>query len=196
MVWDVTACLAVWWKDPERWRHDTVFEFVCDLTVACVCVTQGLLSVQSYADVPSVGGCGAVTGARALVVTAAATHWALRPGWPAGPCTFYWNIHTHTHTHTHTNINTAAGMSFIGLDLIYLTSLRHALKKKAPSWFFVFCVICVYLQNWGGAVAPTECIGQVFYHKARCTLANLNYTSTCWNPAGWPSAGLQPHQRE
>ena len=99
MVWDVTACLAVWWKDPERWRHDTVFEFVCDLTVACVCVTQGLLSVQSYADVPSVGRCGAVTGARALVVTAAATHWALRPGWPAGPCTFYWNIHTHTHTH-------------------------------------------------------------------------------------------------
>ena len=91
----------------------------------------------------------------------------------------------YTHTHTHTNINTAAGMSFIGLDLIYLTSLRHALKKKKRPLGSLYSVLFVCTcRIGGGAVAPTECIGQVFYHKARCTLANLNYTSTCWSPAG------------
>lgn len=47
---------------------------MCDLTVTSVCVTQSLFRVQSYTDVPSAGGRWAVTGARALVVTAATAH--------------------------------------------------------------------------------------------------------------------------
>lgn len=74
------------------------FESKCELTVAGVRVTQRLLGVQSDADVASVGGRRAVTGARALVVTAAATHGALGPGRPAGPRTFNWNTHKHTNT--------------------------------------------------------------------------------------------------
>lgn len=53
---------------------------MCQLTVTSVRVTQGLFGVQPYADVPSAGRCGAVARARALVVTAATTHGALRPG--------------------------------------------------------------------------------------------------------------------
>lgn len=60
------------------------------LTFAGVCVAQGLLGVQAQADLPPAGGRRAVAGARALVVTAAASHRALGPGRPAGPRPLYW----------------------------------------------------------------------------------------------------------
>ena len=48
-------------------------------------VTQGLLSVEAQADVAAVGRRRTVARARALIVTAAATHRAWGPGRPAGP---------------------------------------------------------------------------------------------------------------
>lgn len=54
-------------------------------TVAGVRVAQGLLGVESEADVAGVGGRRAAARARALVVSAAAARRALGPGRPAGP---------------------------------------------------------------------------------------------------------------
>lgn len=48
--------------------------FMQDLTVTSVCVAQGLLGVQADANVSSVGGGGAATGAGPLVVAATAAH--------------------------------------------------------------------------------------------------------------------------
>lgn len=48
-------------------------------------VAQGLFGVEAQADVAAVGRRRAVARARALVVTAAATHGARRPAGPAGP---------------------------------------------------------------------------------------------------------------
>lgn len=64
-----------------------------DLTVTCVGVAQGFLCVKTYANVPPTGRCGAVAGARPLIVTTTATHGALRPGRPAGPGTVHCSTH-------------------------------------------------------------------------------------------------------
>lgn len=119
-IHDLVYSSVTWWKRQFTEEDDTKFnwrgrwfpprrsdgpragggltelelECTCDLTVTSVCVTQSLFCVQSNTDVASVGGRWAVTGACALVVTAATAHWALRPGWPAGPGTIYCNAQT------------------------------------------------------------------------------------------------------
>lgn len=81
-------------KNAGRRRCDRMLKWrVRLLTIAGVRVTQGLLGVQSDTDVPSVGRRRAGAGARALVVTAAANHGALRPRRPAGPGAFYCKTH-------------------------------------------------------------------------------------------------------
>ena len=102
----------------------------------------------------------------------------------------------YTHTHTHKYKYSSWHVIHRPRSDIPDLSQTCSEKKKRPLGSLYSVLFVCTCRIGGGAVAPTECIGQVFYHKARCTLANLNYTSTCWSPAGWPSAGLQPHQRE
>lgn len=73
-AWEIIVCLEGVMKGPSSSGDVTQFDFMCDLTITGVCVTQSLFGVQSYADVPPSGGRRAVAGACALVVTAATTH--------------------------------------------------------------------------------------------------------------------------
>lgn len=71
---------------------------VCVCTRAGLDVAEGLFSMQTQADVTSVGRWRVVTGACAHVVASSTCHWAFRPRWPARPAPIHWKIRKRGHS--------------------------------------------------------------------------------------------------
>lgn len=92
-----SRCECVWAH--VGWVHarDSVCVCMCVCTRAGLNVAEGLFSMQTQADVTSVGRWRVVTGACAHVVAPSTCHWAFRPRWPARPAPIHWKIRKRGH---------------------------------------------------------------------------------------------------
>ncbi len=88
---------------------------VCVCTRAGLDVAEGLFSMQTQADVTSVGRWRVVTGACAHVVASSACHWAFRPRWPARPTPIHWKIRKRGHS----NYYCACVMNNCGTSILH-----------------------------------------------------------------------------
>lgn len=89
-----SRCECVWVH--VGWVHAR--DKVCVCTRAGLDAAEGLFSMQTQADVTSVGRWRVVTGACAHVVASSACHWAFRPRWPARPAPIHWKIRKRGHS--------------------------------------------------------------------------------------------------
>ncbi len=88
---------------------------VCVCTRAGLDVAEGLFSMQTQADVTSVGRWRVVTGACAHVVAPSTCHWAFRPRWPARPAPIHWKIRKRGHS----NYYCACVMNNFGTSILH-----------------------------------------------------------------------------